>query len=106
MWKQHLAQTPQSGQKRLAFMTEAHHRVRYLVVKELVDTQRPIEPGFISTALKMPMDQVETILEELEKKLFFLVRNEQNAVSWAYPVTVETTPHKLAFNGGQNLYAA
>ena len=106
MWKQHLAQTPQSGQKRLAFMTEAHHQVRYFVVTELINTQKPILPEFISDTLKMPVAQVNAILEELERKLFFLVRNEQNAVIWAYPVTVETTPHRLIFNSRERLYAA
>jgi hypothetical protein len=106
MWKQHLTQAPQSGQKRLAFMTDAHHQVRYFVVRELVNTQKPIKPEFISDALKMPNEQVNAILEELERKLFFLVRNEQNEVIWAYPVTVESTPHRLVFNSGERLYGA
>ena len=106
MWKQHLTQAPQSGQKRLAFMTEAHHQVRYFAVRELVNTQKPIPPEFISDRLKMPIDQVQSILEELERKLFFLVRNEQNEVIWAYPVTVEPTSHRLIFNSGERLYAA
>jgi hypothetical protein len=56
--------------------------------------------------LKLGLDQVDTILDELEQKLFFLVRNAQGAVSWAYPVTVETTPHRLTFKSGEQLYAA
>jgi len=54
----------------------------------------------------MPMERVKSILEELERKLFFLVRNEQGAVSWAYPMTVETTPHKLSLASGERLYGA
>jgi hypothetical protein len=106
MWKQHLVQAPQSGQKRLAFMTEVHHQVRYFVVRELVNTQKPVHPEYISDALKLPIDQVQSILEELERKLFFLVRNEQKEVIWAYPVTVEPTPHRLVFNSGERLYGA
>ena len=106
MWRQHLAQTPQHGQHRLSFMTEAHHQVRYFVVREMINTQKPIKPEFISEALKLPLEQVKTILEELERKLFFLVQNEQKAVNWAYPVTVETTAHKLIFNSDKRLYAA
>jgi hypothetical protein len=49
---------------------------------------------------------VKSILEELERKLFFLVRNEQGAVAWAYPVTVEITPHRLDFNTGERIYGA
>jgi hypothetical protein len=106
MWKQHLAQTPQHGQQRLSFMTEAHHQVRYFVVCEMVKAQKPIEPEFISDKLQMPLERVNRILDELEEKLFFLVRNEHKAVSWAYPFTVEATPHKLIFNSGERLYAA
>jgi hypothetical protein len=49
---------------------------------------------------------VKGILDELERNLFFLVRNAQGAVSWAYPVTVEPTPHQLRFHSGERLYAA
>jgi hypothetical protein len=106
LWEQHLAQIPQHSQDRLNFMTEAHHRIRYFVVRELVNRQAPIEPEFISKALEMPLKQVNFILEELEHKLFFVVRNEQGAVAWAYPVTVEATPHRLIFNSGERLYGA
>jgi len=106
VWEGHLAQIPQHDNPRLKFMTDAHHQVRYLVVRELVNRQRPIEPGFISQALGMPLAGVISILEELERELLFLVRNEQGAVAWAYPVTVEPTPHRLLFHSGEHLYAA
>jgi hypothetical protein len=105
-WKQHLTQIPQHSQTRLSFMTDAHHRVRYFVVKELADKQKPVEPQLISKTLNIPLVQVTGILEELERKLFFLVRDEQGAVAWAYPVTVETTPHRLNFSTGERLYGA
>ena len=105
-WKEHLTQTPQHSQARLSFMTDAHHQVRYFVVKGLADKQKPIEPEFISETLNMPLAQVTGILDELEQKLFFLVRDEQGAVDWAYPVTVETTPHRLNFSTGERLYGA
>ncbi len=105
-WKQHLTQIPQHSLSRLSFMTDVHHQIRYFVVKEMANRQRPIEPEFISEKLNIPLEQVISILEELERKLFFLVRNEQGAVAWAYPVTVETTPHKLSFASGERLYSA
>jgi hypothetical protein len=105
-WKLHLAQVPQHAQSRLKFMTAAHHQIRYFVVKELAHRQTPIQPEWISAQLKLPLEQVKLILEELESKLFFLVRNEQGAVAWAYPVTVEPTPHKLSFASGERLYGA
>ena len=105
-WEQHLAQVPQHSRDRLRFMTEEHHRVRYFVVRELPSRGRPLGPEEISSALRLPLEQVETILDELETKLFFLVRNERGAVAWAYPVTVEPTPHHLSFSSGERLHAA
>jgi hypothetical protein len=105
-WKQGLAHIPQHSQPRLSFMTNDHHQIRYFVVKEMVNTQKPIEPEFISEKLNMPLDLVKAILEELERKLFFLVRNDQGAVSWAFPVTIEATPHIMDFSSGEHLYAA
>jgi hypothetical protein len=105
-WKQHLTQISQHSQSRLDFMTNAHHQIRYFVVKEMVNTQKPIEPEYISEKLNMSLERVKLILDELERKLFFLVRNEQGAVAWAFPITVETTPHKLIFTSGERLYGA
>jgi hypothetical protein len=87
-------------------MSEIHHLVRYFVVRELPHIGQPISPALISQALKLPPDRVETILDELEQHLFFLVRNEVGAVTWAFPVTVEETPHHLRFNTGEQIYAA
>ena len=106
MWKQHLSQVPQHSQTRLSFMTDTHHKIRYFVVKELAKRQKPIEPEIISTALDISLAEVSVILDELEQKLFFLVRNDQGAVTWAYPVTVDITPHRLTFNTGERLYGA
>ena len=105
-WKKDLAQALQHSRSRLNFMTDAHHQIRYFVVKEMVVRQKPIEPEFISEKLNIPLERVNTLLEDLERKLFFLVRNEQGAVVWAYPVTVENTPHKLSFSTGERLYGA
>src|SRR5574341_148887 len=79
VWEQHLTQIPLHSQTRLNFMTDAHHQIRYFVVRELVNRQKPIEPEFISEKLKIPLDRVNDILEELEHKLFFLLLNKQGA---------------------------
>jgi hypothetical protein len=105
-WKEQISQIPQHSQDRLRFMTEAHHKVRYFVVRELADRQKPVESESISEALNMPIAQVNSLLDELEQKLFFLVRDGQGAVAWAYPVTVEPTPHRLNFSTGERLYGA
>ncbi len=106
VWKQGLTQIPQHSQSRLSFMTATHHQIRYFAVRELANRQRPIAPEFISEELNMPLELVNSTLEELERRLFFLVRDAQGAIAWAYPVTVEATPHKIDFSSGERLYAA
>ena len=105
-WEEHLSQIPQHSGTRLSFMTEEHHRVRYFAVRELPRVGEPLQPQFIAESLGLPLARVNAILDELEKNLFFLVRNGQGAVSWAFPVTVERTPHELTFSTGERLYGA
>ena len=66
----------------------------------------PLEPDYFATQLSMDRARVVDILDELERRLFFLVRNEEGSVSWAYPVTVDHTPHKLTFSTGERLHGA
>lgn len=105
-WEGHLSQVPQHSEIRLGFMSEEHHLVRRFVVRELPRTGNPMQPDFISQNLKLLVARVNTILDDLERNLFFLVRNSQGAVIWAYPVTVEKTPHELTFSTGERLYGA
>jgi hypothetical protein len=106
MWEQHLAQAPQHVKGRLRFMSEDHHRVRYFVVRELPRIGAPIEPGIIAQRLQIAPQRVADILNDLEQNLFFLVRNPAGAVTWAFPVTSQPTPHRLSFSTGEQLYAA
>jgi hypothetical protein len=105
-WDNQLARAPEELRQLLLFMTEEHHRVRNHVVKELPGAGQPLAPAAIAGALRLPVSRVRAILEELERKLFFLVRNEDEAVSWAFPVTVTETPHHLHFSTGDRLDAA
>jgi hypothetical protein len=87
-------------------MSEEHHLVREFAVRELPHVGEPLSPEFISGELDLPIAQVTSILDELEKHMTFVCRNEQGAVAWAYPVTVESTPHHVTFSTGEQVYAA
>jgi hypothetical protein len=105
-WEAHLTHIPQHGRERLGFMTADHQRVRNFVVTELARLGKPLEAETISYNLNLPIQRVIAILAELEKHLTFLVRNQAGAVVWAFPVTVEPTPHELSFKSGERLYGA
>jgi len=106
IWQQEVARSERAAQKSLVFMTTDHHRIRDFVVRELPRLAQPIPPETIAQSLKMELEQVLPILDELEENLTFLFRNEQGAVTWAYPVTVEPTPHRITFSSGEQIYAA
>ncbi len=92
--------------KRLAFMTREHHLVRDFVVREIPRHKQAIAPARIAQCTGLAPEHVKAIVAELEKNLFFLVRNEAGDVSWAYPVTTETTRHRLTFSTGEKTYGA
>ena len=106
IWQQEVARSARASEKSLAFMTADHQRVRDFVVRELPRLAMAIPPGTIARSLQMEPGRVSAILDELERNLTFLYRNEQGAVAWAYPVTVEPTPHRVSFNTGEQIYAA
>ncbi len=105
-WEEHLSQVPAHDDPRHAFMTPAHRLVRNFVVRELPRLGQPMPPAFIAHHLDLSLERLLTILDDLEQHLFFLVRDNQGAVIWAYPVTVAHTPHALTFSTGERLYAA
>jgi hypothetical protein len=88
-------------------MTPTHHAVRNFVVRELPrNGGLPLTRAQIANALGLPVAQVATLLDDLEKGLFFLVRNTHGDVSWAFPVTCDRTPHRLKFSTGESIFGA
>ena len=105
-WEAELRGAPAAMKTRLAFMTPDHHRVRRFAVAEIPRRGRAIAIDEIAEALSLKRARVEEIIAELERALFFVVRNDRNAVSWAFPVTADETPHALAFDSGERCFAA
>ena len=106
-WRKELAQAPQFFASRLAFMTRDHHRVRNFVVSELPRNHgEPLRQENIARALGLPADALADILADLERNLFFLVRDDTGAVVWAFPVTAARTAHKVRFESGESIFAA
>jgi hypothetical protein len=105
LWRRMVAGNARTTPARLGFMTADHHRVRDFVVMELPRAGAPIAPERIAETLGMPLARVRTILEDLERHLTFLFRGDGHAVTWAYPVTVDTTPHHAVFATGEEAYS-
>src|SRR5271170_4836587 len=88
-----------------AFMTPRHHAVRNFVVMELPRNHgRPLSPSQISSALHLEIAAVIQLLDDLEKHLFFLVRDRAGNVSWAFPVLNRRPPPPLELNNGRTIF--
>jgi hypothetical protein len=105
-WEQELSSAPEIISRRLDFMAHDHHLVRNFVVREIPRLGRAISLSEISHALRLGQTRTKSIVEDLEKNLFFLVRDSGAEVSWAFPVTAEETGHHLVFSTGERLDAA
>lgn len=90
----------------MGFMSGEHRLVHHFVVRELPRAGHPLSPTFLAAGLGLPVERVTAILDDLERHMTFLFRNDQGEVTWAYPVTVEKTPHHLTFSTGEQIYAA
>jgi hypothetical protein len=106
LWQPRLARDARRLEASLGFMSPEHHRVRNLAVREIVRTGQPLPAPTISQTLGLNPARTEEILGDLERHMTFLFRNEQGAVSWAYPVTAEETPHRVELDSGQRVFAA
>lgn len=91
----------------LAFLTAQHRAVRNFVVRELPrHGGKPLGAAQIACALGLKAAVVERLVDDLERHLFFLVRNAGGEVSWAFPITCEPTPHRLRFSTGEKIFGA
>ena len=110
-WKQNLAEAPGRIAPRLAFMGEAHHRLRNFVVQRLpASGPAGLSPELIAHDLGFSLERCLNLLDELEQNLLFLVRDPSGQgapnVTWAFPVTVEATPHRIRFSTGESTFGA
>ena len=106
IWQWQVARNARNMDAGLGFMSAEHHLIRDFVVKEICRVGQPLPPELIAQALNLPIDRVIALLDDLEKHMTFLFRNDQGAVVWAYPVTADKTPHHMTLSTGEQVYAA
>ena len=106
LWEKQISKAEKRFAAENSFMSEEHGLVHHFVVRELPYAGKPLSPEFVANRLNLSISRVKVILDDLEKRLTFLFRNRKGEVVWAYPVTVDKTPHHLTFSTGEQLYAA
>ncbi len=107
LWEKQIERAERNVKRATGFMTPEHRLVHHFVVREMPRVGRPIPAGLVAEELALPRERVSDIIDDLEEHLtFFLCTNSDGEVIWAYPVTVEKTPHAVTFHTGERLYAA
>ncbi len=106
LWEKQIAKGKKKYADHLTFMSEDHRLVHHFVVRELPLAGKPLSNEFIANALNIPIQRTISILDDLESHMTFIFRNAAGSVIWAYPVTVEKTPHRVTFQTVEQIYAA
>lgn len=106
LWEKQIEKAERKVRRATGFMSPEHRLVHHFVVREMPRIGKPIPAQLVADELGLSVERVAEILQDLEKHLTFLCTNSDGQVIWAYPVTVEKTPHAIAFNTGEQLYAA
>jgi hypothetical protein len=106
LWQKQIAIGKRRFEKEQGFLSEEYRLIHHFAVRELPRKSEPLSPEFISEAVGSSVDRVKNALDYLEKRMTFLYRNRNGDVVWAYPVTVDQTPHKITFSTDEKLYAA
>ena len=105
LWRRMVRANARQMPDRLRFMTPEHHRVRDFAVERLLRSGTPLSPDEIAQSLALAPPRVGEILADLERHLTFLFRRSGPDVTWAYPVTVDETPHRAVASTGQQPYS-
>jgi hypothetical protein len=106
IWKKQIEKGQKRFEREYGKMPEDVRQVHHFVVKELACFGKPLPELLIAKKIGLPIDSVRQAMDYLEKRMTYLYRNADRAVIWAYPVTVDKTPHKITFSTGEKLYAA
>lgn len=106
LWEKQIASGKRKFEKEHGSLSEEYRMIHHFVVRELPVNGKPLSPELISDRLGFSVERVIAALDHLEKRMTFLYRNKKGDVLWAYPITVEKTPHRITFNTGEKLYAA
>ena len=106
LWQKQIEQGKRKFEKEIGSFTQECPAIHHFVVRELPSNGQPLSPELIADRLNLSVERVLAALDHLEKRMTFLYRNKSGHVLWAYPVTLDRTPHRITFNTGEQLYAA
>jgi hypothetical protein len=94
------------AQNKVRQFSDEKRAVHHFVVRELPRQGKPLALESIARGLTLPLEKVARLVNELEQAKTFLYRKNSDRIDWAYPVTVDDTPHKVTFSTGEKVNSA
>lgn len=106
LWRRIVASEAKRSGRRMTGFTVQHHAIRNYTVMQMGRTGGVVTPDDIAAHTDVPEAHVGPILDQLEAAKTFLYRSDGHAVDWAYPITTQSTPHRVRLDTGERLFAA
>lgn len=105
-WRHFINEAPERSKEFHPGITLEHLQIRDYAIETLALTGKALQPATIERAFNKSKKRVEKILDDLQRNLVFIARDDQGAVTWAHPVTVNPTPHRLHLSEGEAFFAS
>ncbi len=94
------------ARRKVQQFSDIKQKIHHFAVRELPKLGEPISLKYIARELDLPIETVDTVVDELEREKTFLFRYNSSHINWAYPVTTDKTPHHITFSTGERIHAA
>ena len=87
-------------------LTDLERQVHHFVVLRMVNAKEPITPEMISDEMKIPSEQISSIIDKLENLKTFIFRSDGKGIDWAYPFRLDNTGFRMKSTSGEDFFAA
>ena len=105
IWKSQLIKMARLMKKELSFITVDHRRVHRCMINHLTETGTPCRAEILAGKLNLPVERVNTLLDEIEEHINMFKREAGGDIMETYPVTLKKTPMRMVISTGHELYA-
>ncbi len=87
-------------------LSNEERKVHHFIVMKMAVVKDPITAEMIANELRMPIDQVNEIINKLENLKTFIYRSDGKGINWAYPLSLENTGFRMTASSGEQFFAA
>lgn len=87
-------------------LSKEERRVHHFIVKKMAVAETPITAELIADELGISHDQVNEIINKLERLKTFIYRSDGKGINWAYPFSLDDTGFRMAASTGERFFAA